>query len=194
VLHQQSGAQRRRRKTAEDSGSSGSRHAAAGQVAPFNTQHSTEMRRRVVTSTPWLQRHRVGIYCPRIFSRPLRQRAATYDGENRFCSEDFAELRDAATGGGAQRVRGARPLIGRGLPGAAGPRPSRPGDGAGHWHAHPRDLRILRALQVVPSVPSLSVAVECFLARSRFAARTRDCHAQDLAPSSRKSASTPSRA
>jgi site-specific recombinase XerD len=39
-----------------------------------------------------------------------------------------------------------------------------------------------RALQVVPTIPSLSVAVERFLARSRFAARTRESYSQDLAP------------
>ena len=39
-----------------------------------------------------------------------------------------------------------------------------------------------RALQVVASVPSLSSAVERFLARSRFSARTRHSYAQDLAP------------
>src|SRR5207302_890659 len=33
-----------------------------------------------------------------------------------------------------------------------------------------------------PSVPSLSAAVERFLARSRVAARTRQSYAQDLAP------------
>jgi integrase len=37
-------------------------------------------------------------------------------------------------------------------------------------------------LQVVASVPSLSSAVERFLARSRFSARTRHSYAQDLAP------------
>ena len=39
-----------------------------------------------------------------------------------------------------------------------------------------------RALQVVPAIPSLSAAAERFLARSRFAARTRESYAQDLAP------------
>ena len=39
-----------------------------------------------------------------------------------------------------------------------------------------------RALQVVPSIPSLGAAVERFLARSRFAPRTRESYAQDLAP------------
>jgi integrase len=39
-----------------------------------------------------------------------------------------------------------------------------------------------RALQVVPSLPSLRAALERFLARSRFAARTRESYAQDLAP------------
>jgi len=38
------------------------------------------------------------------------------------------------------------------------------------------------ALQVVPSNPRLSAAAERFLARSRFAARTRESYAQDLAP------------
>jgi integrase len=42
-----------------------------------------------------------------------------------------------------------------------------------------------RALQPVPpdpSIPGLPVALERFLARSRFAARTRESYAQDLAP------------
>src|SRR3954469_19197592 len=42
-----------------------------------------------------------------------------------------------------------------------------------------------RALQLVPadpSIPGLPVALERFLARSRFAARTRESYAQDLAP------------
>jgi integrase len=39
-----------------------------------------------------------------------------------------------------------------------------------------------RTLQVVPSIPSLNTAVERFLRRSRFAARTRESYAQDLAP------------
>jgi integrase len=39
-----------------------------------------------------------------------------------------------------------------------------------------------RALQVVPSLPSLRTALERFLARPRFAARTRESYAQDLAP------------
>jgi len=38
------------------------------------------------------------------------------------------------------------------------------------------------ALHVVPPIPSLSAAVERFLARARFAARTRQSYAQDLAP------------
>jgi site-specific recombinase XerD len=38
------------------------------------------------------------------------------------------------------------------------------------------------ALQVVLSIPSLAAALERFLARSRFAARTRESYAQDLAP------------
>jgi integrase len=38
-----------------------------------------------------------------------------------------------------------------------------------------------RVLQVVPSIPTLSAALERFLARSRFAARTRESYAQDLA-------------
>jgi integrase/recombinase XerD len=39
-----------------------------------------------------------------------------------------------------------------------------------------------RPLQLVPSIPSVSAALERFLARSRFAARTRESYAQDLAP------------
>ena len=39
-----------------------------------------------------------------------------------------------------------------------------------------------RALHVVPPPPSLHTALERFLARSRFAARTRKSYAQDLAP------------
>jgi integrase/recombinase XerD len=39
-----------------------------------------------------------------------------------------------------------------------------------------------RALHVVPPPPSLRTALERFLARSRFAARTRKSYAQDLAP------------
>ena len=39
-----------------------------------------------------------------------------------------------------------------------------------------------RALQAVPSNPSLNATVERFLARSRFAARTRESYTQDLAP------------
>jgi len=39
-----------------------------------------------------------------------------------------------------------------------------------------------RALQVVPSIPSVSAAAERFLARSHFAARTRESYEQDLAP------------
>jgi integrase len=39
-----------------------------------------------------------------------------------------------------------------------------------------------RALQIVPSIPTLSAAVVRFLARPRFAARTRESYAQDLAP------------
>src|SRR5712691_9396530 len=39
-----------------------------------------------------------------------------------------------------------------------------------------------RALQVVPPLPNLHTALERFLARSRFAARTRESYAQDLAP------------
>jgi len=39
-----------------------------------------------------------------------------------------------------------------------------------------------RALQVVPPLPNLHTALERFLARSRFAARTRERYAQDLAP------------
>src|ERR1700730_11965687 len=39
-----------------------------------------------------------------------------------------------------------------------------------------------RALQVVPPLPDLHTALERFLARSRFAARTRESYAQDLAP------------
>lgn len=39
-----------------------------------------------------------------------------------------------------------------------------------------------RVLQVVPSLPTLPAALERFLARSRFAARTRESYAQDLAP------------
>jgi site-specific recombinase XerC len=39
-----------------------------------------------------------------------------------------------------------------------------------------------RALEVVPPIPSLSAAIERFLARSRFAVRTRESYAQDLAP------------
>ncbi len=38
------------------------------------------------------------------------------------------------------------------------------------------------ATQPVPLIPSLRTAVERFLDRSRFAARTRDSYAQDLAP------------
>jgi site-specific recombinase XerD len=38
------------------------------------------------------------------------------------------------------------------------------------------------ALQLVPSIPNLSAALERFLARSHFAARTRESYAQDLAP------------
>ena len=34
----------------------------------------------------------------------------------------------------------------------------------------------------IPLIPPLRAAVERFLARSRFAARTRDSYAQDLAP------------
>jgi hypothetical protein len=50
------------------------------------------------------------------------------------------------------------------------------------------------APQVVTFIPSLSAAVERFLTRSRFAARTRDNYAQDLAPCSPESVSNPSRA
>ena len=39
-----------------------------------------------------------------------------------------------------------------------------------------------RALQVVSPLPNLHTALERFLARSRFAARTRESYAQDLAP------------
>ena len=39
-----------------------------------------------------------------------------------------------------------------------------------------------RALQVVPPLPNLHTALERFLARSRFAARTLESYAQDLAP------------
>jgi len=39
-----------------------------------------------------------------------------------------------------------------------------------------------RALQVVASVPSLRAALERFLARSRFAVRTRESYGQDLGP------------
>src|SRR5712692_3797806 len=39
-----------------------------------------------------------------------------------------------------------------------------------------------RALHVVTPLPSLRTALERFLARSRFAARTRESYAQDLAP------------
>lgn len=39
-----------------------------------------------------------------------------------------------------------------------------------------------RALQLVPSLPALPAALERFLTRSRFAARTRESYAQDLAP------------
>ena len=38
-----------------------------------------------------------------------------------------------------------------------------------------------RALQIVPPLPKLRTALERFLARSRFAARTRESYAQDLA-------------
>src|ERR1700731_4460088 len=38
-----------------------------------------------------------------------------------------------------------------------------------------------RVLQVVPPLPNLRTALERFLARSRFAARTRESYAQDLA-------------
>ncbi|MBV9323579.1 MAG: tyrosine-type recombinase/integrase [Chloroflexi bacterium] len=37
-------------------------------------------------------------------------------------------------------------------------------------------------MQLVPSIPSVSAAFERFLARSRFAARTRESYAQDLPP------------
>ncbi len=39
-----------------------------------------------------------------------------------------------------------------------------------------------RTVQPIPLIPSLRTAVDRFLARSRFAARTRDSYAQDLAP------------
>ena len=39
-----------------------------------------------------------------------------------------------------------------------------------------------RALQVVPSPPSLRTALKRFLARSRVTTRTRESYAQDLAP------------
>jgi integrase len=39
-----------------------------------------------------------------------------------------------------------------------------------------------RALHAVPPLPSLHTALERFLARSRFAVRTRESYAQDLAP------------
>jgi integrase len=39
-----------------------------------------------------------------------------------------------------------------------------------------------RALHALPSLPSLHTALERFLARSRFATRTRESYAQDLAP------------
>ena len=39
-----------------------------------------------------------------------------------------------------------------------------------------------RALHAVPPLPSLRTALERFLARSRFAARTRESYAQDRAP------------
>jgi site-specific recombinase XerD len=39
-----------------------------------------------------------------------------------------------------------------------------------------------RALHAVQSLPSLHTALERFLAPSRFAARTRESYAQDLAP------------
>ncbi len=39
-----------------------------------------------------------------------------------------------------------------------------------------------RVLHVVPPTPSFRTALEHFLARSRFAARTRESYAQDLAP------------
>ena len=41
---------------------------------------------------------------------------------------------------------------------------------------------VTRAAPPIALIPLLRVAVERFLARSRFAARTRDSYAQDLAP------------
>lgn len=39
----------------------------------------------------------------------------------------------------------------------------------------------MRSPQPVPLIPTLSVAAERFLTRSRFAGRTRESYAQDLA-------------
>jgi len=41
---------------------------------------------------------------------------------------------------------------------------------------------VTRTVQPIPLIPSLRTAVDRFLGRSRFTARTRDSYAQDLAP------------